>query len=369
MAATGPRVPLAPGYTISRLIKGGWQLAGGHGPVPADTAVADMQTFVEAGITTFDCADIYTGVESLIGDFVRRRGHARDLQIHTKYVPDLAALGTLTAGDVTRAVDRSLRRLGVEALDLVQFHWWDYDRPGLLDTAGWLNDVRRAGKIRHIGATNFNAPVLQTLIDDGVPIVAHQVQYSLLDARPAGAMHRLCEARGVPLLCYGALAGGFLSERYLGVGAPVELANRSLVKYRLIIDEFGGWHRFQHALAAVHRVARKHHATIGAVAIAWVLEQPHVAGVIVGARDARHLAGTLAASVLVLDETDRSALRDARQEGSPVPGDVYDLEREKGGRHAAIMRYDLNRPAGPEARGPGTGHNSARRARFTQGIE
>ena len=69
-------IDLAPGYRISRLIKGGWQLAGGHGPVAHAHALADMAAFVEAGITTFDCADIYTGVESLIGRF--RAAHPHD---------------------------------------------------------------------------------------------------------------------------------------------------------------------------------------------------------------------------------------------------------------------------------------------------
>lgn len=345
MAVPIARVALAPGYTVSRLVKGGWQLAGGHGPVAAEAAMADMEAFVDAGITTFDCADIYTGVEALMGRFVRRRGHARDLQLHTKYVPDLAALGTLTAADVTRAIDRSLVRLGVDTLDLVQFHWWDYDRPGLLDTAGWLADLRAAGKIRYIGATNFSTPALQSLLDAGVPVASHQVQYSLLDARPAGAMHALCAARSVRLLCYGALAGGFLSERYLGAADPAELANRSLVKYRLIIDEFGGWARFQRLLGAAAEVARRHETTIAAVAIAWVLEQPDVAGVIVGARDARHLPHTVAAAALVLDDRDRQALRSVLADGPCVGGDVYELERIKGGRHGAIMKYDLNAQA------------------------
>ncbi|MEP7115970.1 MAG: aldo/keto reductase [Acidobacteriota bacterium] len=345
MTTVVPRHTLAPGYPISRLVKGGWQLAGGHGAVVPEAALADMQAYVEAGVTTFDCADIYTGVEALIGDFVRRRGHARDLQIHTKYVPDLAALGTLTALDVRHAVERSLTRLGVATLDLVQFHWWDYERPGAVDAARWLDDLRRAGLIRHLGATNFNTMQLRALLDAGIPIVAHQVQYSLLDRRPAGAMSELCAAHGLSLLGYGALAGGFLSERYLGVAAPTDLANRSLVKYRLIIDEGGGWDRFQALLTTLDRIARRHDATIGAVSIAWTLEQPHVAGVIVGARDASHLPATLAGARLMLRDVDRHELRAAWAAQTPVPGDVYDLERVPGGRHAAIMKYDLNAKA------------------------
>ncbi len=346
------RVTLAPGYTISRIIRGGWQLAGGHGPVDPAEAVAGMTAFVAHGITTFDCADIYTGVEALIGDFVRQRGHAHDLQIHTKYVPDLADLGRLSAPDVARAVERSLRRLGVATLDLVQFHWWDYASPGMLDAAGWLNDLRLAGKVRHLGVTNVNTPVLQSMVEAGLPVRTHQVQYSLLDQRPAGAMTPLCGRHGIQFLCYGAVAGGFLTERYLGVPAPATSDNRSLVKYRLMIEEFGGWARFQRLLSALHLVARRHGVGMSAVATAWVLAQPQVAAVIVGARDIRHLESMRAADTLVLDEADHGALGAVLAERAPVSGDVYDLERIKGGPHAAIMRYDLNARAA-EARSRG----------------
>ncbi len=358
MPALVPRVTLAPGYTIPRLVKGGWQLAGGHGPVDRAAALDDMRAFVAAGMTSFDCADIYTGVEALIGEFVRARGGASDLQIHTKYVPDLASLGSLTVADVEAAITRSRTRLGVDVLDLVQFHWWDYDRPGMIDAARALHTLERAGAIRHLGLTNCNTAAVTSILDAGVPLVAHQVQYSLLDQRPAGAMARLCQAHGIGLLCYGALAGGFFSARWLGVPAPATLANRSLVKYRLIIDEFGGWDRFQRLLAAVAGIAAKHDVGIGTVAVAWVLAQPQVAAVIVGARSAAHLDDTTRAATLVLDGEDEAAIAAVLAERPPLAGDVYDLEREKGGRHAAIMRYDLNTQAGTGTRDPGPGKST-----------
>ena len=83
------RTDLQSGYSISRLIKGGWHLAGGHGEIDPDQAVKDMAAFVEAGITTFDCVDHYTGVEELIGNF--RKAYpslASQVKIHTKFVPD-----------------------------------------------------------------------------------------------------------------------------------------------------------------------------------------------------------------------------------------------------------------------------------------
>ena len=345
-----PRSALADGTLVPRLIKGGWQLAGGHGAVDEAGAIADMHAFAEAGITAFDCADIYTGVEALIGRFLRewraRHGAGAAVRVHTKCVPDLDLLPRLTRADLERTIDRSLRRLGVERLDLVQFHWWDYALGDMAQAALHLDAMRREGKIAQLGVTNCDVAHLTAILDAGVPVVVHQVQCSLLDRRALGAMRALCEARGVRLLAYGALAGGFLHERWLGRPAPAEpLENRSLVKYRLIIEEWGGWEPLQALLRALHGVAARHQTTIGAVAVRWVLEQPHVASAIVGARHAGHLPATLAALDVWLDEADRSAIEGALPAGGGPVGDVYALERERGGRHAVIMRYGLNAAA------------------------
>jgi aryl-alcohol dehydrogenase-like predicted oxidoreductase len=347
MMGSVPRVELAPGYTISRVLKGGWQLAGDHGAVDPTSALADMDRFVEAGVTTFDCADIYTGVEALIGEWLkqhRARSKRPSVQLHTKYVPDLDRLPSHTRGDVARGIERSLRRLGVERLDLVQLHWWDYDALGYVEAASWLNDARLEGKIRHVGLTNFDQPRLREILDAGVPIVSHQVQFSVLDRRPAQGMVGLCAERGIALLCYGALAGGFLSNRYLGAAEPdMPLENRSLVKYRLIIEEFGGWQRFQALLAGLNAVATRRGVSIGAVAIRWVLDQAGVSGVIVGARHARHLDQVIQSAALELDAEDHDQIARLQADSAGPVGDVYHLERVKGGPHASIMRYGLNR--------------------------
>ena len=346
-----PRVALALDYTIPRVITGGWQLAGGHGPVDRAAAIEGMRAFVDAGLTAFDCADIYTGVEALFGEGLaalrRDRGDeaARGVQVHTKYVPDLDALPTLTRAQVEATIDRSLQRLGVEALDLVQFHWWDVEVPGWVEAAQWLDALRRAGKIRHIGVTNFAVPHLAAIVEAGVPVVSHQVQYSLLDQRAAGAMTAFCARHGVHLLCYGSMAGGFLSERWLDVPDPAALANRSLVKYRLIVEECGGWTALQARLAVLGDIARRLGASIAQVAAAWTLGRAEVAAVIVGARGPAHLASTRRIADLVLEADDLQRL-DALLADSPGPtGEVYGLERERGGRHAAIMKYDLGRGA------------------------
>lgn len=343
---TVERFDLAPGYTISRLLRGGWQLAGGHGEVERARAIADMRAFLDAGVTTFDCADIYTGVEALIGDFratLTPAERAR-LQVHTKFVPDLSALATLRFADVEAIINRSLQRLRTDTLDLVQFHWWDYAIPGLVDAAGHLKRLRDAGKIRHLGGTNFDTPHTQAMLDAGVPLVSMQVQYSLLDRRVAGPLAALCARTGMTLLCYGTVAGGFLSSRWLGKPDPAEpLANRSLVKYRLIIEEFGGWDAFQALLRLLDGIARKHGVSITAVATRWVLDQPHVAGAIVGARYAEHLPDNLAVFRFVLDAADRAAIA-ALLASHPGPqGDFYALERDRHGPHGRIMKYELNR--------------------------
>ncbi|MDQ3169174.1 MAG: aldo/keto reductase [Acidobacteriota bacterium] len=339
------RAALAPGYEISRVLKGGWQLAGGHGAVDVDAALAGMDRYVAAGITTFDCADIYVGVEELIGRWRKTRpALASQIQIHTKYVPDLDRLPMHSRADVVRGVDRSLSRLGVEALDLVQLHWWDYDVPGYVEAASWLDELRAAGKVRHIGLTNFDQPRLAEFIEAGIPIVSHQVQYSVLDRRPARSMADYCEAHDIGVLCYGALAGGFLSERWLDVAdPPASLENRSLIKYRLTINEFGGWPLFQRLLRVLRDIGARHDAGIGAVAVRWVLDQPAVTGVIVGVRHDGHLASVASALALQLDDEDRAAIAAVQSQAAGPEGEVYGLERIKGGVHASVMRYTLNR--------------------------
>ncbi|MEO8499846.1 MAG: aldo/keto reductase [Vicinamibacteria bacterium] len=334
------RVELAPGYSISRIIKGGWQLAESHSVSPGpEQAHADMAAFVEAGIDTFDCADIYIGVEELIGSFTPPPG--RSVQVHTKYVPDLASLGRVDFEATRAIIERSRTRLRRSALDLVQFHWWDYAVDRYVETALHLERLRQEGAIRHIGVTNFDTPRLKGVLDEGVSVISQQVQYSLLDRRPSGAMTALAAERGFKFLCYGSLLGGFLSERWLGVAEPMEpFENRSLTKYKLIIDEALGWEGFQDLLRALRRIGEGHGVSIGAVGIGWVLAQPCVAAVIVGARNASHLAPTLSALSLRLEAQDLATLDPAC--GRSIAGDVYELERDRTGPHGRIMKYNLN---------------------------
>lgn len=341
-----PRFELAPGYTVSRIIYGGWQLAQGHSRTGVDSAAAieGMRRSANAEITTFDCADIYTGVEELIGRFFRTDRGARPVQIHTKYVPDLNTLPTLTERETTAAINRSLQRLGVECLDLVQFHWWDYEIPGYVEAALTLDKLRRRGKIRHIGVTNFDVVHLAEIVEAGVPVVSNQVQYSVLDRRPEREMTMWCMKHDISLLCYGTLGGGFLSGRYLGVSEPTEpLENRSLIKYRLIIEEYGDWDRFQQLLKALQAIGDRHDVTLSAVATRFILDRHQVAAAVVGMRGTSHLEDVHCTFDVDLDENDLAVLDECLAEASGPLGPVYGLERIKGGRHARIMKTSLNR--------------------------
>lgn len=344
------RIGLCPGYSISRIIKGGWHLAGGHGKIDHRQAIEDMKAFVEAGITTFDCADIYTGVEDMIGQFLLEyrdhfhSGELSEVQIHTKYVPDYHSLPTLSKQDTEKVIDRSISRLGIEQLDLVQFHWWDFDIAGYVEAAQHLMSLREAGKIRHIGVTNFDGGHLQELLDSGVEVVSNQVQYSLLDHRPEHDLVNICENSNVYLLCYGSLSGGFLSERYLEAPEPVSpLENRSLVKYRLIIDEFGGYDQFRHLLKTLKEIGDQYNATISEVASRYILQKSRVGGVIIGARNRDHLDSMRKLSSLKLVRDEMDQLHQFALDAPGPTGPVYDLERDKEGRHGRIMKYNLNK--------------------------
>ena len=348
-----PRYALGDGYSMSRLIKGGWHLAGGHGAIDPAQAERDMALFVEAGVTSFDCADIYTGVESLIGSF--RSAYpalAPRVQVHTKFVPDLKDLAVVDRRYVESIVDRSLERLRVERLDLVQFHWWDFAVPRYVETALELERLRRAGKIAHVGVTNFDTAHLEELLAAGVPVVTHQLQYSLVDDRPRAAMVDCCARHGIVLLCYGTVAGGFLSERWLGTTEPpLSLPNRSLVKYKLIIDDFGGWALFQELLAVLASIAQAHGSDVASVATRAILDRPAVAATIVGATNTAHLAAHAGIGDLRLTESDLARIASVTGRRRGPAGDVYALERDRTGRHGGIMKYDLNVPAKNDAAG------------------
>jgi aryl-alcohol dehydrogenase-like predicted oxidoreductase len=283
------RFPFTADLSICRILNGMWQVSGAHGAIDPARAVAAMEAYHDAGFTTWDLADHYGPAEDLIGNF-RRRFAARhgaerlaEIQAFTKWVP---SPGAMTRRVVEDAIGVSLRRMGVQRLDLLQFHWWDYRDARYLDALRHLADLQQDGKIRHLALTNFDTGRLAVIAGHGIRVVSNQVQYSLVDRRPAAKMAAFCAEHGITLLTYGTVLGGLLSEKYLGRPEPGrgELTTASLQKYKQMIDAWGGWALFQELLAALKRAADKHGASVANVGTRYVLDRPAVAGVIVGAR-------------------------------------------------------------------------------------
>ena len=335
---------LTKGYEISPVIKGGWQLSSGHSlntKIEDEQAISDTVAFVEAGISTLDFGDIYTGVEELIGKAVNRLTNRDLVQLHTKYVPNENFLHDFDCSDVETIVDRSLSRLGVDQVDLVQFHWWKYEANNYLVAMEELFRLKAAGKIRHVGITNFDLPHVKEFVEAGFKPASIQLQYSILDRRPENGLVDYCIEHDIGILCYGTVAGGFFSEKFLGAPEPKSVETRSNVKYQLIIEEFGGWPLFQKLLRTLKEIADSHETDIATISSAYTLSRPGVKGVIVGARNVSHLQSNLKIPEIAFTGNELAVISNIISEAKGPDGDVYQLERYSD-KHRNIMHTNNN---------------------------
>jgi len=279
------KIVLADDLSICRILNGMWQVSGGHGQINPESAILEMLEYHKDEFTTWDLADIYGPAESYIGEF-RKRLSTNELsksQALTKFVPNP---GPMTKSIVEYYIDQSLHKMNTDSLDLVQFHWWDYNNSSYLDALNHLSKLRDDGKIKYLGLTNFDTQRIKIMIEKGFKLVSNQVQYSILDQRPEKLMAPFCQKHGMSLLTYGTLLGGFLSEKYLNSPDPhrADLITSSLQKYYNMIDAWGGWKLFQELLHVLSHIAKKHDSSIANVSAKFILDKPAVAGVIIGAR-------------------------------------------------------------------------------------
>ncbi|MBE9004284.1 aldo/keto reductase [Fortiea sp. LEGE XX443] len=287
--STESRLQLTPDLSICRILNGMWQVSGAHGQINPKAAIQGMFQYMDAGFTTWDLADHYGPAEDFIGEFrnqliaTRGKEALANLQALTKWVPRPRKM---TKKLVEENINIALRRMNVESLDLMQFHWWEYEDKNYLDALKYMTELQTEGKIKHLALTNFDTKHLQIIIHAGIKIVSNQVQFSLVDRRPEVAMVQFCQQHDIKLFSYGAVCGGFLSETYLGKPEPrnVDLATASLRKYKNMIDAWGGWRLFQELLSTLKEIADKYGVTITNVALRYILDKPAVGGVIVGAR-------------------------------------------------------------------------------------
>ena len=328
--ATRPeRRKLAGGLEISRMVTGLWQVADMERDGTAldvEAAAAALGDYVEAGFDTFDMADHYGSAELIAGETARRSAAGEKPRLLTKWCPEPRPM---TAAVVRAGVQERLDRLGVETIDLLQLHWWSFEHPGYLDAMKEFARLRDEGLIAHIGVTNFDTDHLRVLVGHGIPVVSNQVSFSVLDRRAAGEMSAFCLAHGIGLLAYGTLAGGFLSDKWVGAAEPAEIADWSRMKYKRFVDTAGGWPVLQSLLTALVEIAGKHGVSVSNVATRWVLEQPVVAAVIVGARPGgnQHRADNLRSFGFALDKADHALIDAALADANPIPGDCGDEYR------------------------------------------
>ena len=320
------RFRLTDNLTISRILTGLWQVADMERDgtdLDPDKAADHLSDYAESGFDTFDMADHYGSAEIIASRLLQRRPN---VLAFTKWCPPP---GPMTPETVRAGVQERLDRLGVACVDLLQFHWWSFEHPAWLDALHELATLRDEGLIREIGVTNFDAAHLHLALADGVPIRTNQVVCSLLDRRFTGPLAETCARHGVHLLAYGTVCGGFLSERWLGQPELADIPDWSKMKYRRFIDAAGGWETYQAVLSAAAGIAAKHGVSVTNVATRWVLEQSHVAGVIIGVRpgESDHRADNAQLFGFSLDDEDNAVLAGAFARTTPIPGDCGDEYR------------------------------------------
>lgn len=323
---------LAKGLELSRVITGLWQIAdmerSGEELDPLATAPY-MAPYLKAGLSTFDMADHYGSSEIIAGTFKNSLEDKEQVQLFTKWVPKP---GKISRDDVRQAVKTALDRMQQPSLDLMQFHAWYYPDPSWLDGLFYLKELQDEGLIKHIGVTNFDAAHLRIALASGIPIVSNQVCHSLIDQRANGKMAEVCKAYNVKLLAFGTLAGGFLTDKWLGKPEPSmkELTTWSQMKYKRFIDTAGGWALYQNLLQTVKEIAVKHKASVANISSRFILENPAVAAVIVGARlgESEHIEDNRNMLAIALDAADIEAIQKAQNNLKAIPGDCGDEYRK-----------------------------------------
>jgi aryl-alcohol dehydrogenase-like predicted oxidoreductase/enamine deaminase RidA (YjgF/YER057c/UK114 family) len=329
-----PTTNIGDDFNICKITSGLWQVSGGHGTIEFNTAVQSMVDIYNRGFTTFDMADHYGPAEDITGAFyeqIKSNGFPNGKpQIMTKWVPEP---GVMNESVVRSGIEKSLKRLKTDSLDLLQFHWWDYLDPRYLSAMEELTKLKEEGLIRKIGLTNFDAAHAGVISDSGFSVASNQVHFSLLDERPVYDMKSYCEKHGVKLLCYGTVAGGFLSEKWMGKNEPSfedVSGNWSLMKYLRFIQTSGTWQKFQDLLSVLSGIAEKHEVGISNIAMRWVLEHDFVAAALVGNRlgISEHLDDNKRVFDFKLDVDDIAAIAEVKKEFVRLPGDCGDEYRK-----------------------------------------
>ena len=327
------------GLKVSALTFGGMSL--GESPqfagitMPSDEALRVLDAALDAGIDTIDTANIYSegGSEELLGRWLAGKRNRVILCTKCRFRTDDFQEAPPTPGEVglsrhaiIRACEASLSRLATDHIDLLQLHMQDHVVP-IEETLRALDDLVRAGKVRHVGCSNFTAyRLVQSLWAADrrnlTPIISMQVPWSLVSRDVERELIPAARAFGLGVLVYSPLGRGLLSGKYRR-GAEPPPGSR-LSKWRTAFREYDQ-ERSWETLDAVLEIAKRHEATPAAVAIAWLLGKPEASSVIVGVRNEAQLRENLAATAITLSPGDIATL-DAVSE--PEWGYPYSLIRK-----------------------------------------
>ena len=316
---------------ISRIITGLWQMADIEREEDIDPkAYAEkIIPYVEAGLTTFDMADHYGSSELIVGEY-NINNSTSDVQLLTKWVPKP---GKVDKQSVSDAVQLALDRMKQTSIDLMQYHAWYYPDPSWLDALFYLTELKQEGLIKNIGVTNFDAAHLRVACASGIPIVSNQISHSLIDQRAnSSKIIDVCNEYGIKLLAYGVVMGGFLTNKWLNKNEPKpeNLKTWSEMKYKRFIDESGGWDAYQNLLNVVNQIAQNNDVSIANICSRYILENPLVAGIIIGARlgENNHIKDNLNILKTKISKEEINLIRDAQKELNPIPGDCGDEYRK-----------------------------------------
>ncbi|TCD63842.1 hypothetical protein EIP91_004884 [Steccherinum ochraceum] len=279
---------LGPFRNVPRIWTGLWQLSGAAwGSAPAPKIRAEMAKYAVQGYTAF--ADHYGSSEVLFGQFRQALPAEHFTLGATKWCVFITVDPTPSV--VRAAVQERAMRLQTQKIDLLQFHWQDYNDKNYLKALETLGELRDEGAISAIGLCNFDSirtDEICTELGPGV-ISTNQVQFSILDTRPLHGMNHVCAKHGLKLLTYGTLCGGFLSDQWLNQPEPDSYSSNLTPSQRkyldMILKAWGDWDLFQSLLRVLRAIGNRHDGlTIANIATRWVLDHPFVGAVIIGAR-------------------------------------------------------------------------------------
>ena len=322
---------LSSDLNISRIITGLWQMADIEREEDIDPKAYSEKIipYVEAGLTTFDMADHYGSSELIVGEY-NLNNSTSDVQLLTKWVPKPRKVDKQSVSD---AVQLALDRMKQTSIDLMQYHAWHYPDPSWLDALFYLTELKQEGLIKNIGVTNFDAAHLRVACASGIPIVSNQISHSLIDQRAnSSKIIDVCNEYGIKLLAYGVVMGGFLTNKWLNKNEPKpeDLKTWSEMKYKRFIDESGGWDAYQNLLNVVNQIAQNNDVSIANICSRYILDNPLVAGIIIGARlgQNNHIEDNLNILKTKISKEEINLIRDAQKELNPIPGDCGDEYRK-----------------------------------------